>query len=109
MEIEEIVRYHQERARGLRPVSSRNWHKEAAERLESVRRGDRLERVIVGLRYMADEFDDISLREVLAMTALVDACVCNVGVQDCPAHPGRLFTIDQRFEFERAWDRKVKS
>jgi hypothetical protein len=34
-------------------------------------------------------------------------CVCNIGVQECERHPGRLFTIDQRFASERAWDARV--
>jgi hypothetical protein len=36
--------------------------------------------------------------------ARAEACVCNIGVQPCPVHPGNLRTIDERFAFERAWD-----
>ena len=70
---------------------------------------DRLDRVIAGLRYTADDYDDWTLREVLAMTALVDNCVCNIGCQACPVHPGNLFTLDQRFDFERRWDAAYKA
>jgi hypothetical protein len=34
-------------------------------------------------------------------------CVCNVGVQQCPAHPGRLKTQDERIAFRKAWDAAV--
>lgn len=35
-------------------------------------------------------------------------CVCNVGVQECPIHPGRLLTTLERILNEKDWDRRVK-
>jgi hypothetical protein len=73
---------------------------------------DRLDRVIVGLRYLASESggwdEECTLNDVLKMTALVDACVCNIGVQECTVHPGRLFTTLERILFEKEWDRRVR-
>lgn len=63
----------------------------------------------MGLRYTADDFDDYTLREVLALTAIVDACVHNIGVQECPVHPGRLFSTLDRILFEKRWDARVKA
>jgi hypothetical protein len=31
-------------------------------------------------------------------------CVCNVGVQECPRHPGRLRTQEEKIAFRKAWD-----
>lgn len=36
------------------------------------------------------------------------ACVCNVGVQECPAHPDRLKTKEEKIEFRKQWDRRVE-
>lgn len=34
-------------------------------------------------------------------------CVCNVGVQECPEHPGRLWTQEQKIAHRKAFDAKV--
>ena len=34
-------------------------------------------------------------------------CVCNVGVQECPIHPGRLRTQDERVQFRIDFDERV--
>ena len=36
------------------------------------------------------------------------ACVCNVGVQECPIHPGRLRSKEEKIAFRKAWDARVK-
>lgn len=33
-----------------------------------------------------------------------EVCLCNVGVQECPTHPGRLLSKDERIAFRKAWD-----
>lgn len=38
-----------------------------------------------------------------------DACLCNVGVQECPMHPGRLLDAYGRMDFEKAWDAAYKA
>lgn len=38
---------------------------------------------------------------------LPDGCLCNVGVQECPLHPDRLFTKEQKIAFRKWWDEKV--
>lgn len=34
-------------------------------------------------------------------------CVCEVGVQECSVHPGRLLTQEQKIAFRKAWDARV--
>ena len=34
-------------------------------------------------------------------------CVCNIGVQECSLHPGRLRTKEQKIEFRKMWDAEV--
>lgn len=34
-------------------------------------------------------------------------CVCNIGVQECSLHPGRLWDKDKKIEFRKQWDAKV--
>lgn len=34
-------------------------------------------------------------------------CVCNVGVQECPRHPGRLMTQEEKIQYRKQWDEKV--
>jgi hypothetical protein len=41
-----------------------------------------------------------------AMTEAID-CVCNVGVQECPVHPGRLKTQEEKIEFRKKWDARA--
>ena len=49
------------------------------------------------------------LMRALDAALLVDECVCNVGVQECAAHPGRLLTQEEKIEFRKAWDARVAS
>ena len=35
-------------------------------------------------------------------------CVCNVGVQHCLAHPGRLLTQEEKIAFRKEWDERVR-
>lgn len=35
------------------------------------------------------------------------ACECNIGVQQCPVHPGRLLDQEQKIAFRKAWDARV--
>lgn len=37
----------------------------------------------------------------------VSACVCNVGAQPCPEHPGHTKTQDEKIAFRKAWDARV--
>lgn len=34
-------------------------------------------------------------------------CVCNVGVQECPVHPERLWDQERKIAFRKTWDEKV--
>ena len=36
-------------------------------------------------------------------------CVCNIGVQECPIHPGRLRTEDEKIKFEQDWDARYEA
>lgn len=36
-------------------------------------------------------------------------CRCNIGVQSCPVHPGRLKTQEEKIAFRKAWDARVLS
>ena len=50
--------------------------------------------------------------EAYALVAYWDEagpCVCNVGVQECPVHPGRLLDAYGRMDFEKAWDADFKA
>lgn len=35
-------------------------------------------------------------------------CLCNIGVQECPTHPGRLNTKEQNIAFRKDWDSRVE-
>ena len=39
---------------------------------------------------------------------LVDACVCSIGVQECPTHPGRLWSQEKKIAFRKQWDARVE-
>lgn len=34
-------------------------------------------------------------------------CRCGVGVQECPVHPGRLLTQEEKIAFRKGWDERV--
>lgn len=34
-------------------------------------------------------------------------CVCNVGAQECPVHPGNTWDQERKIAFRKAWDEKV--
>lgn len=34
-------------------------------------------------------------------------CLCNVGVQECPIHPGRLYTEEEKIQFGKDWNARV--
>lgn len=34
-------------------------------------------------------------------------CLCNVGVQECSVHPGRLWTQEEKIAFRKKWDERV--
>jgi hypothetical protein len=36
-------------------------------------------------------------------------CVCNIGVQECSMHPGRLRTPEQKRVFSQEWDRVAEA
>jgi hypothetical protein len=36
-------------------------------------------------------------------------CVCHVGAQECPVHPGNVRDKEQKIEFRKAWDAGVRS
>ena len=38
----------------------------------------------------------------------VCVCVCNVGVQECPEHPGRLRIKEEKIAFRKEWDARVR-
>ena len=35
-------------------------------------------------------------------------CLCNAGVQECPAHPGRLLTQEEKIAFRKEWDSRTQ-
>lgn len=35
-------------------------------------------------------------------------CLCNIGVQECSSHPGRLKSQEDKIAFRKAWDAKVR-
>lgn len=43
------------------------------------------------------------------LVTLLGLCKCNVGVQTCPAHPGkvRLKTKEEKITFRKEWDRST--
>lgn len=43
------------------------------------------------------------------LISLTGRCVCNVGVQVCPEHPGRvrLKTQEEKIAFRKQWDARV--
>lgn len=43
----------------------------------------------------------------LSAGVMLRDCLCNVGVQECPVHPGRLRTKDEKIAFRKAWDAAV--
>ena len=49
-------------------------------------------------RAVEDESADASSRR----------CVCNIGVQECPVHPGRLLSKEEKIQFRKNWDSKVQ-
>lgn len=34
-------------------------------------------------------------------------CLCNVGVQECPIHPGHLMTQEEKIASRKSWDARV--
>lgn len=42
-----------------------------------------------------------------AANLLEGSCLCNVGVQECPVHPGHLMTKEEKIQFRKDWDKKV--
>lgn len=59
--------------------------------------------------YMHDVAYQDDLRAVLAAVDQgVSNCLCNVGAQECPIHPGRLRTKQQKIEFRKEWDKRVQ-
>ena len=38
---------------------------------------------------------------------VVGECLCRVGVQECPVHPGRLLAKEQKIAFRKEWDARV--
>ncbi len=49
----------------------------------------------------------VAVRAAIAAIRAEDACVCNVGVQECPVHPGRLMDQEEKVAFRKAWDARV--
>lgn len=47
-----------------------------------------------------------ALERLAALEGTSD-CVCDVGVQECPVHPGRLWDQERKIAFRKAWDEKV--
>lgn len=43
-----------------------------------------------------------------AASAATRVCVCNVGAQECPVHPGRVRTKEEKIAFRKNWDAKVE-
>jgi Na+-translocating ferredoxin:NAD+ oxidoreductase RNF subunit RnfB len=37
-----------------------------------------------------------------------DLCLCNIGVQACPVHPGNLRTKEEKISFRKRWDEDVE-
>lgn len=37
------------------------------------------------------------------------ACLCNVGVQECPVHPEHLWDKEKKIAFRKQWDERVGS
>lgn len=35
-------------------------------------------------------------------------CLCDIGVQDCVVHPGRLRSKEQKIAFRKDWDARVQ-
>ena len=35
-------------------------------------------------------------------------CLCNIGAQECPLHPGRTRDKEERIAFRKWWDRQVE-
>ena len=35
-------------------------------------------------------------------------CLCNIGCQECPEHPGNLMTQEEKIAFRKRWDERVK-
>lgn len=64
------------------------------------------------LRHWVSAFSAVELEEA-APEMLVEwldqvTCVCDVGVQECSVHPGRLMTKEQKIEFRKWWDAQVE-
>lgn len=55
-------------------------------------------------RYRGQQLDFV-VAELMA--ALESKCVCNVGVQECSEHPGRLTDKEKNIAFRKAWDARV--
>lgn len=70
------------------------------------------------IRAMADCENEVQYRnrDRRALAAALDRltalegtsdCVCDVGVQECPVHPGRLWDQERKVAFRKDWDARV--
>lgn len=48
-----------------------------------------------------------AIRDVHAAAADETGCVCTVGAQECPVHPGNAWTQEEKVAFRKAWDERV--
>lgn len=55
---------------------------------------------------VADE--KVTADEYVASRPVTRVCVCNVGAQECPVHPGRVRTKEEKIAFRKNWDAKVE-
>lgn len=38
---------------------------------------------------------------------MTETCLCNIGAQECPVHPGNTWTQEEKIAFRKKWDQRV--
>lgn len=56
---------------------------------------------------MGSQYDVDRLAEISRVINPRERCLCNVGAQECPVHPGNTWDQERKVAFRKEWDARV--